>query len=226
MSLTTFILAFLLFIALPLTCSLGTGKKDAVKELPPERAILSEEKTEEQRMQRVKDLEVFRMGVYEEVNRKREEYGLEAWTIVIYLHRSAQSKADKLTELKYFGHTLPDKTPFFKFIEDQSYYREYYAENLATGFPTPQATVNAWMDSPPHKSVLLSKSSDSFGIGVSYFRIDPNKSAGILAVLHSGGGKYEFKPSLMRVSVPSGSLQEPVNGAKDTNNDKNECACP
>ena len=137
-------------------------------------------------------IEEWREDVIEEVNRMRECYEHYPLTENEQLNESAQAKAEALEEVGVFGHTLPDGTEFLEFIEDAGHYRQYLGENLACGFPHPEATVLAWLYSRGHRRVMLADDYDSVGVGIAPFvykeGVREGKKCGLTAVLHVSGG--------------------------------------
>lgn len=125
--------------------------------------------------------------VYKEINRIRKENKLLPLETDQNLEKSAQSKAKKLKELYYFGHT-PNGEPFYKEIVAQGYERLYYGENLAYGFPNSKDLVQGWYKSYAHKLVLLSERARSMGLGVENFQEKPGYLTTKLFVLHTAGG--------------------------------------
>lgn len=86
--------------------------------------------------------------VIAKVNDIRVANGLNALRYDASLEASADVRADELTVR--FSHTRPDGSDWYTANPDLM-----YGENLADGYNTADAVVNAWMASPEHKANIL-----------------------------------------------------------------------
>ena len=99
------------------------------------------------------------------VNEHRQSHGLEPLTISADLSAKARIKAQDMQQNRYFSHTSPVYgSPFFMMRTLGVSYRSA-AENIAMGYRTAEAVVNAWMNSPSHRANLLSAKYEVMGIG-------------------------------------------------------------
>lgn len=71
-----------------------------------------------------------------------------------------------MRDKKYFSHTSITYGYPFKMMEDFGIKYTAAAENIALGQKTPQEVMNAWMNSPGHRSNILGASFDQIGVGV------------------------------------------------------------
>ncbi len=76
---------------------------------------------------------------------------------------------------RYFSHVAPDGRTMTARLRDAGYIREgrrwAVGETLAWGTfgrATPRRTVQNWMDSPPHRRVLLDPRYRDVGVGAAY----------------------------------------------------------
>ena len=83
--------------------------------------------------------------VIAKVNEIRVANGLNTLRYDASLEASADVRADELTVR--FSHTRPDGSDWYTANPDLM-----YGENLADGYNTADAVVNAWMASPEHKA--------------------------------------------------------------------------
>ncbi|MEY9925805.1 uncharacterized protein YkwD [Catenulispora sp. GP43] len=67
----------------------------------------------------------------------------------------------------YFDHDTPNGVTPWARIEARGY-SDPSAENIAMGQPTPQAVVEAWMNSAGHRANILNCSSKAIGVGVQF----------------------------------------------------------
>lgn len=102
------------------------------------------------------------------INAHRTSLGLRALVVSPALTASATWKARHMAEYQYMGHDDP-APPVAR-----AWYQRIAAcgfagaagENLAAGFPSAGAAVQAWLADPPHKANLESTSWNLTGVGV------------------------------------------------------------
>lgn len=101
-------------------------------------------------------------------NTKRAENGLPALTYNPQLASAASSKASNMFSENYWAHNAPSgKTPW-TFISGAGYRYLYAGENLARDFSDAGSVVDAWMNSPSHRSNLLDKNFTEIGVSVNW----------------------------------------------------------
>ena len=66
---------------------------------------------------------------------------------------------------KYFSHTSPVYGAPFEMIKNFGISFRSAGENIAKGQSTPQAVVNAWMNSSGHRANILNVSYNKIGVG-------------------------------------------------------------
>lgn len=93
-----------------------------------------------------------------EINEVREEEGLESLDFDLSLGAVAKVRAEESSEK--FSHTRPDGTQWYTVNETIQ-----FGENLAYGYDTAEDVVDAWLDSPTHRDLLLDNEFASCGIG-------------------------------------------------------------
>lgn len=99
------------------------------------------------------------------VNEIRVKNGLNKLTADWQLSRVARYKSQDMKDNKYFSHTSPVYGSPFKMIKDFGISYRAAAENIAKGQSTPQAVVNAWMNSSGHRANILNASYNKIGVG-------------------------------------------------------------
>jgi uncharacterized protein YkwD len=97
------------------------------------------------------------------VNRERTERGLPPLVASRKLDRSAQRWTDAMVDRGSFSHG----SAFAQRISAVGFDWSTVGENIATGYPTPAAVVQAWMGSPGHCANILSPAYREVGTGVS-----------------------------------------------------------
>ena len=99
------------------------------------------------------------------VNEIRVQNGLSALTYNWELSRVARYKSQDMVDNRYFSHTSPTYGTPFQLIRSFGLSYRSAGENIAYGQRTPQAVVNAWMNSSGHRANILSSSYTQIGVG-------------------------------------------------------------
>ena len=99
------------------------------------------------------------------VNEIRVKNGLKALEADWELSRVARIKSQDMKDNNYFSHTSPVYGSPFNMIKNFGISYKSAAENIAKGQSTPQAVVNAWMNSQGHRANILNSSYTKIGVG-------------------------------------------------------------
>lgn len=99
------------------------------------------------------------------VNDIRRQYGLSPLEENWELSRVARYKSQNMHDLKYFSHTSPTYGSPYDMMKSFGLTYRTAGENIAMGYCTPQAVVNAWMNSPGHRANILNASYKKIGVG-------------------------------------------------------------
>ena len=99
------------------------------------------------------------------VNEVRRENVLKALTANWELSRVARYKSQDMLNKGYFSHTSPTYGTPFQMIKAFGLSFRTAGENIARGYPTPQAVVNGWMNSSGHRANILNASYTQIGVG-------------------------------------------------------------
>lgn len=97
------------------------------------------------------------------INEQRVANGLDELITVYDLSVVAQTRAQELTQS--YSHTRPDGSSCFTALTEAGIYYYSSGENIASGFSSPEAVVNAWMKSPGHRANILSPNYTMVGVG-------------------------------------------------------------
>lgn len=100
------------------------------------------------------------------VNVERAKVGLPALKENWQLSRIARYKSQDMINKNYFSHYSPTYGSPFDMIESFGIKFSAAGENIAMGQRTPQEVMNAWMNSPGHRSNILSPSYTEIGVGL------------------------------------------------------------
>ena len=99
------------------------------------------------------------------VNIERSKQGLQLLKENWQLSRIARYKSADMATKNYFSHTSPTYGSPFKMMESFGIRYSSAGENLAYGQKTPQQVMTAWMNSPGHRSNIMSPSFSQIGVG-------------------------------------------------------------
>lgn len=103
--------------------------------------------------------------VLELVNAERAKYGLSALTWADDLASVARAHSKDMIDRGFFDHTNPDgRSPFDRLRLAGISYRTA-AENIAYGQRTPEAVMQAWMNSSGHRANILNANVKEIGVG-------------------------------------------------------------
>jgi uncharacterized protein YkwD len=107
------------------------------------------------------------------LNAARQKVGEHALHTDKRLQKAAQRHTDRMVGSDCFDHLCPGEADLGQRLEIVDYLtggltRWIYGENIAWGsgkLGAPKEIVNSWMNSPPHREILLTPSFDDVGVG-------------------------------------------------------------
>ena len=99
------------------------------------------------------------------VNAERAKYGLAALTLDETLCGCARVKSQDMHDQGYFSHTSPTYGSPFDMMRAFGVSYRTAGENIAMGYATPAAVVEAWMNSEGHRANILSANYTTLGVG-------------------------------------------------------------
>lgn len=114
----------------------------------------------------IDDIKAFENEVIRLVNVERGKNGLAPLAANWQLSRIARYKSKDMADLNYFSHTSPTYGSPFTMIQSFGIKFSSAGENIAMGQSTPAQVMNAWMNSPGHRSNILSPSYTEIGVGL------------------------------------------------------------
>ena len=129
-------------------------------------------------------------GVVREVNRIRAARGLAPLRAAPSLRSAARSHSQAMLSHGFFSHESPDGTAFSerirRYYTNAGYVRWSVGEALMASpdrSVDAAAVVSAWLDSPPHRAIILSATWRDAGIGVLYAPSAPATFGGSEAIV-------------------------------------------
>lgn len=110
-------------------------------------------------------LHAFEKRVGELVNAERAKAGLEPLVLDESLSVKAREKSRDMAKNNYFSHNSPTYGTPFEMMQSMGITYRSAGENIAMGQRSPEAVVEAWMNSPGHRANILSPSFTHLGVG-------------------------------------------------------------
>lgn len=110
--------------------------------------------------------------VFELTNEERAKEGLPAYQHMDTLDVIASVRAWELTVEYRPDHSRPDGRTCTSAFNDNGIIYGAWGENIAAGQDTPEAVVEAWMNSPYHRAAVLSTEFTYMGTGFYYIKDD------------------------------------------------------
>ena len=105
----------------------------------------------------------FAEQVVELVNQERTKAGLSAVTLDQNIASAALVRAKEIETS--FSHTRPNGSKFSTALTEQSVTFKGAGENIAWGQKSPEAVIQAWMNSEGHRANILNKNFTKIGVG-------------------------------------------------------------
>ena len=99
------------------------------------------------------------------VNEIRRQNGLGELTASAELSHVARLKSQDMHDKGYFDHNSPTYGSAFDMLRSFGISYGTAGENIAYGYSTPQAVVDAWMNSSGHRANILNASYTQIGVG-------------------------------------------------------------
>lgn len=97
------------------------------------------------------------------VNAERAKVGLAPLTLDTTVTKAAQVRAEEI--VSSFSHTRPNGTSFATALKEAGASYRGAGENIAWGQKSPEAVMNAWMNSDGHRANILDKNFTTIGVG-------------------------------------------------------------
>lgn len=114
----------------------------------------------------------WRREIMRYVNEYRNRNNLNSLKLHPNLNRMAQAHSDDMATRDFFGHVTPNGTTAGKRAKRAGYRYSWILENLAAGHEKPREVVVGWINSPPHREVLLHRDIEDAGVGYTFFAQD------------------------------------------------------
>jgi uncharacterized protein YkwD len=102
------------------------------------------------------------------VNRSRADAGCPPVRLDAALTRAARAHSAHMARHGRLTHTGAGSSTPAERVRSAGYRAGRSAENIASGPDTPEAAVQLWMDSPPHRDALLTCGYSHAGVGAEH----------------------------------------------------------
>ena len=111
------------------------------------------------------DVAAWEQEVFDLVNQIREENGLTPFVYNETLAETARAHSQDMVDRNFFNHNNPDGQSPFDRMKANGIRYSMAAENIAAGYPSPEAVVEGWMNSEGHRANILG-SCKELGVGL------------------------------------------------------------
>jgi uncharacterized protein YkwD len=111
------------------------------------------------------DFNAFEREVVRIVNEHRANLGLPALSTDVRLFDAAEGHAEWMGENQTLSHTGEGGSGPGDRALAEGYPWTALGEVIAQGYPSPSAVVSGWMNSPPHRAILMSSAYKDIGVG-------------------------------------------------------------
>ena len=101
------------------------------------------------------------------VNIERAKVGAAPLVLDEALCNAANMRAIEMDYSGYFSHTRPNGESCFEVFSKCGVVGKTYGENIAAGYPTPEAVVDGWMNSTGHRANIINTEYTRMGLGYS-----------------------------------------------------------
>ena len=124
------------------------------------------------------------------INKIRARHGLSRISTDTRLMKAARKHARLMARKGRMGHSFGPGTGFQRRMKDVDF-EGAAGENLGVGYKSVDAAIQGWMNSPPHRKIMLRRNFDLGGIALA-----KNPSPGAktdnfwVLILGSGGGAF------------------------------------
>jgi uncharacterized protein YkwD len=108
------------------------------------------------------------LAVEARINEIRDEYGLPRFSNSQKITQAALRHSNDMADNNFFNHTGSDGSRAGDRLDEACYNWQAYGEIIAAGFGSPSSVVQAWMDNPGHRSIILDSELKDFGAGYAY----------------------------------------------------------
>jgi uncharacterized protein YkwD len=123
------------------------------------------------------------------INRQRAAHRLPALQPSERLRAAAAAHSADMVARSFFDHVAPGGSTLTDRARRAGYSGRTLGEDIAWGtdeLSTPAAIVEAWMDSPPHRAVILGARFREIGVGVAAGTPEERTASGAVYVLDVG----------------------------------------
>jgi uncharacterized protein YkwD len=109
----------------------------------------------------------FENDVLSLTNSERADNGCPALRLDTRLRTAARQHSADMARFGFFSHTGQDGSDPGKRMRAAGYPANTgWAENIARGYPDPDAVMDGWMNSPGHRANILNCGLRALGVGV------------------------------------------------------------
>jgi len=154
--------------------------------------------------------EITNNAIIEFTNQERQLTGLSFLKENPVLDQAAYLKAQDILEKSYFSHKSPEGISPWYWFKKAGYDYKFAGENLAIGFLDSEEVINAWYDSPSHKSNLLNPDYQEIGVAVLKGDFQGNETTVVVQLFGTKETKVSSPLVLRPISPQSSTSSTPT----------------
>lgn len=146
-----------------------------------------------------------------ETNADRSSLKVPELVVNPLLEEAARQKARDMAEKGYFSHIGPEGEQPWKWLRGVGYYYLSAGENLAINFTDSKDVTDAWMNSPAHRTNMLSGNFTEIGIGTAEGMYKGKQTTFVVQFF---GKPYQTPTARFAESIPSPASTSPAKVVK------------
>ncbi len=113
----------------------------------------------------IDEIKAIEHEVIQLTNQERAKYGLPPLRADWQVSRVARIKSADMRDRGYFAHNSPTYGSPFQMLKSFNISYRSAGENIASGQPSAESVVRAWMNSPGHRQNILNNTFTHIGVG-------------------------------------------------------------
>lgn len=131
----------------------------------PEKQTTPSTNSNEQSTEQTTTVLEWEQQVVDLVNEERAKVGLSPLQLDTALSNVARYKSADMRDKQYFSHQSPTYGSPFEMMDQFGIEYQYAGENIAAGQVSPEAVMEAWMNSQGHRENILNPNYTHIGVG-------------------------------------------------------------
>lgn len=141
-------------------------------------------------------------------NQKRQENNKSPLSLNSKLSNAAKSKASDMIAKQYFAHIPPGESSAWTFVQKEGYSYMAIAENIAQGYDSSGAVVDAWMGSSGHRANMLGDYKEA-GFGIAEGSLNGRNTVVVVGI-YAASRDLPSQPMPINTPTPTQMMPTPT----------------